>query len=322
MESTQEKTYYCRKCMKLLPEKQFYEGVDAGLIDSNGKLSVCKPCIGALYDKFYEEYGSVEKTIHKLCASLNIKYTNEAASATQKNITTLIEQGKTVRNVMGIYLSKIVATNKSMDKSIIEDNTYVDVGTIYVDKENIVEEAPIPKDVIDFWGRDVPKEDIRYLENEYTNFRKTHSSETYAEIVLLKQVCYTMLDIKRMRLAGEDTGDLVKELQALMKTLAVSPNATASSNSANKNSESFGLWIKDIEENEPAQWLLSDPRGDIYRDVSNIDQYFQKYIVRPLKNFILGSKDFNVSEDDNDGESLMPDEEDMPDYNLIDDGEV
>lgn len=321
MENTQENTYYCRKCMKLLPEKQFYEGVDAGLIDSNGKLSVCKPCIQNLYNRFFEEYGNIEKAIHKLCTSLNIKYTNEAASATQKNITTLIEQGKTVRNVMGIYLSKIIATNKSMDKSIVEDNTYNDVGTIYMDKENIIEEAPIPKEVIDFWGKDLSKEDIRYLENEYVNFKKTHSAETYAEIVLLKQVCHTMLDIKRLRANGEETGTLVKELQALMKTLAVSPNAAVSSATGNKNNESFGLWIKDIEENEPAQWLLSDPRGDIYRDVSNIDSYFQKYIVRPLKNFILASKDFNVSEEDDDGESLMPDEVDMPDYNLIDDGE-
>ena len=320
MESTQENTYYCRKCMKLLPEKQFYDNVDAGLIDSNGKLSVCKPCIQNLYNGFYEEYGSIEKAIHKLCISLNIKFSNEASSATQAQITTFIDNGKNIHNVFGIYKSKLVAVNPSMDKSANVDMTYSDVGTIYLDKANVIEEAPIPKEVIDFWGRDVPKDDIRYLENEFINFKKTHVAETYAEIVLLKQICYTMLDIKRMRANSDDTGDLVKELQALMKTLAVSPNATLSSG-ANKNSESFGLWIKDIEESEPAQWLSTDPRGDIYRDISNVDAYFQNYIVRPLKNFILGSKDFNVAEDDDDGESLMPDEEDMPDYNLIDDGE-
>lgn len=321
MEDKQENTYYCRKCMKLLPEKHFYDATDAGLIDSNGKLSVCKPCIQNLYNGFYEEYGSIEKSLHKLCMSLNIKFSNEAASATQTQINTFIESGKTVRNVFGIYKSKLIAVNPSMDKSANMDLTYSDVGTIYVDKENIIEEAPIPKDVIDFWGADVPKEDIKYLENEYINFKKTHVAETYAEIVLLKQVCYTMLDIKRLRAAGEDTGTLVKELQALMKTLAVSPNATTTANTGNKNSEAFGVWIKDIEENEPAQWLLSDPRGDIYRDVSNVDQYFQKYIVRPLKNFIQGSKDFNVAEEGED-DLFIIDDEDMPDYNLIDDGEV
>lgn len=307
--------------MKLLPEKQFYDATDAGLIDSNGKLSVCKPCISDLYNQFFEEYGSVEKSLHKLCMSLNIKFSNEAASATQTQITTFIEGGKTVRNVFGIYKSKLVAVNPSMDKSADMDLTYSDVGTIYVDKENIIEEAPIPKDVIDFWGRDVPRDDIRYLENEYINFKKTHIAETYAEIVLLKQICYTMLDIKRMRAEGEETGTLVKELQALMKTLAVSPNVAIAANASNKNSESFGIWIKDIEENEPAQWLMSDPRGDIYRDVSDIDQYFQKYIVRPLKNFIQGSKDFNVAEEGED-DLFAIDDEDMPDYNLIDDGEV
>lgn len=321
MENTQENTYYCRKCMKLLPEKQMYDAVDKGFADGNGKLSVCKNCCQAMYEQLFNEYGSIEKALHKMCTTLNVKFSNEAASATQTQITTLMDGGKTIRNVFGMFKSKLIATNPSMTKDADVDLTYSDVGTIYMDKTNVIEEAPIPKEVIDFWGADVPKADIRYLENEYVNFKKTHSAESYAEIVLLKQVCYTMLDIKRLRANNDDTGTLVKELQALMKTLAVSPNATISSN-ANKNSESFGMWIKDIEEYEPAQWLLSDPRGDIYRDVSNTEQYFQKYIVRPLKNFILGSKDFNIAEDESDMESLVPDEETTAEYNLVDDGEV
>ncbi len=317
-----ENKYYCRKCTKMLSKNNFYKAVDNGFIDTNNIFSVCKSCVQELFNKTFEENKSIEKTIHKMCTSLNIKYNNKAASAVQTQITTFIDNGKTVRNVMGIYLSKLIATNPSMDKSADVDLTYSDIGTIYMDKANVIEEAPIPKDVIDFWGKDVSKDDIRYLENEYLNFKKTHVAETYAEIVLLKQVCYTMLDIKKLRVNNDDTGPLVKELQALMKTLAVSPNVTSAANTASKNSESFGLWIKDIEENEPAQWLMSDPRGDIYRDVSNVEAYFQKYIVRPLKNFILSSKDFNVADDENDIESLIPDEETTAEYNLIDDGEA
>lgn len=321
-ESIPEGLCYCRKCQKLLSENSFYDCVDNRLIDSNGKLSVCKNCISKLYDTFYEETGNLEKSIHKLCTSLNIKFSNEAASATQTHIQTLIEQGKAVKNVFGIYKSKLIAVNPSMDKSAEMDLTYSDVGTIYVDKEVEIEEIPIPQDVIDFWGSDITRENILYLEKEYTRFKATHKADTYAEIVLLKQVCYTMLDIKTIRASGGDTSDLVKELQALMKNLAISPNVANAANAANKGSEAFGLWIQDIEREEPAQWLLSDPRGDIYRDVADTESYFEKYFVRPLKNFIMGSKDFNVADDESPDDEFIIDKEDMVDYNLIDDGEV
>lgn len=313
---------YCRKCQKLLSENSFYDCTDNKLIDANGKFSVCKNCVQKLYDGFYQETGSLEKAIHKLCTSLNVKYSNEAASATQAQIATLVEQGKAIHSIFGTYKSKLVAVNPSMDKSTEMDLTYSDMGTIYVEKESVIEEIPIPQDVIDFWGDDISREDILFLEKEYTNFKQTHKADTRAEVVLLKQTCFNLLDIKKARLNGDDTSKLVKELQDLMKNLAISPNIANAANTASKGSETFGLWIKDIEEKEPAQWLATDPRGDMYRDVGNVEKYFQEYLVRPLKNFILGSKDFNVSEDEDSNDDLILDKDEMVDYGLIDDGDV
>lgn len=307
-------TNYCRKCMKDLPTKEFYESVDAGFIDSNGLMSVCKGCIQGLYDKTYAETNSVEKAIHKLCIALNIKFSNEALSATKAHITTLLENGKTVNAVFGIYKQKLTSTKKSMDKSVVEDMSYEDVATIYTSEELNTKELPIPQSVIDFWGKDVAKnrDDIEFLEIQYANFKQTHSAETYAEVVLLKQVCRTLLDIEKARAQQDDTSDLVKELQALMKNLAIAPSS-ANANAADKDNAALGLWIRDIEEFEPAQWLLTDPRGDMYRDVGNVDELFDKYIVRPLKNLILGSKDFTTGDPDvdfEDDELIYSDEDD------------
>jgi hypothetical protein len=102
--------------------------------------------------------------------------------------------------------------------------------------------------------------------------------------------------------------------------LAISPNAINASGT-DKGLDTFGLWIQDIEKQEPAQWLKIDPRGDMYRDAGNVEEYFQKYIVRPLKNFITGSKDFNIDESsgDDDDDMFL---DDVVDYKNIDDGEV
>jgi len=310
---------YCRKCSFLLPTKNFYEHTDNGFVDSNGLQSVCKNCIQDMYSEIYNEKQSMEKAIHKLCTSLNIKYSNEAVSATKANINTLLENGKNVNFVFGIYKSKLVATNPSMDKSANIDLTYDDVGTIYTSEQQNIKEIPIPQDVIDFWGKDLGRSDIEFLEREYANFKQTHKADTYAEIVLLKEVCNTMLTIKNLRATNDDTQKEVKQLQELMKNLNISPNATIASASG-KGADSFGLWIQDIEREEPAQWLKTDPRGDMFRDVGNVEEYFQKYFVRPLKNFITGSKDFNV-EDEQENEDYMYDEEELNSLNIFKDEE-
>lgn len=301
---------YCRKCTKQLPGKDFYDAVDNGLVDTNGKMSVCKTCVQILYDFIYNETGTMEKTIHRLCILLNIRYSNEAADATKKHIQTLLDNGKNVNAIFSVYKSKLVAINKSMDKSITEYEGYEDTGTIFVEKQINTKEIPVPQEVVDFWGNEFTRDEIRFLETQYANFKQTHKADLFAEIVLLKEICYAMLKIKNLRAANDpDIVGAVTALRMLMKDSALTPKE-AKSGGQNSGLDTFGLWIQDIERDEPAQWLKNDPRGDMYRDVNNVEDYFQKYIVRPLKNFILGSKDFNVED-----EAIFDDE----DYTLEDD---
>lgn len=298
---------YCRKCMKILPSKKFFVAVDGGFIDSNKYMSVCKDCIQTLYDNVYKETNSFEKTIHKLCIALNIRYSNDAMSAARTHIETMQDKGKNVKAFFAIYKMKLLATQSTMDKSASTDMSYEDVGTIFITEEENTKDNPIPKALVQFWGEDFEYDEIQFLETNYTEFKKTHSTDTYAEVILLKQVCYTMLNIQDLRSNNGDTGKAIKELQELMKNLAISPNAIKAGN-VSQDSETLGLWIQDIEKSEPAQWLLSDPRGDMYRDVGDVDAYFQKYIVRPLKNFITGSKDFNIDDDEDEQVSFSDDE--------------
>lgn len=289
--------YYCRKCMKFLPERNFYKAVDKKRVDTNGKISVCKNCAQEIYDELFRETPVMEKVIHTMCTTLNVAFINNAVDATKAHIDTLTDSGKNVKAIFSIYLQKLVAVNPTMDKSADVDMTYVDVGTVYTDKQFDIKESPIPKDVLDFWGRQYPEEDIRFLEKEYTNLKMTHVVKTYAEITLAKQVCFTVLDIEKVR-SGKAEGDMTKMLrsvQDLMKSLDIAPNV-ANTNTASEDDETFGMWIKDIEKSEPARWLKDNPQYGIYRDIDNIDKYYKDYVVRPLKNFITESRDFNVEE--------------------------
>lgn len=294
-------TCYCRKCMQMRAASYFYEAYDNGLIDTNGQFSVCKDCVQKIYDELFERYGSIEQTLHRMCTSLNVRYSNVALEACKTHVATLLSNGKNVTAIFAIYLMKLTATNPSMDKSALMDNSYQDLSVIFVDKMADTKKLPIPQDVVDFWGKDYSRDEVEYLESQYAGFKKTHKADTYTEIVLLQQVCYTLLQIKKMRTNGDDTDDILKTLMNLMGKLAITPD---SNKGQDKEVPALGMWIKDVETMEPCQWLKSDPRGDMYRDVGNVEEYSEKYIVRPLKNYITGSKDFNVG-DDEDREDLF-----------------
>jgi hypothetical protein len=297
MQNEKEK-FYCRKCMKYKGEDEFYDAVDNGLIDTNKKLSVCKTCINDLYSKIYDETGSLEKTLHRLCISLNVKYSNDAADAAKANIRTLLENGKNVTAVFGLYKQKLISVNPSMDKSVKQDLTYEDMGVIFTEKQSSTTELPIPDEVAEFWGKDLPKEDIAFLERNFAQFKQTNKADTYAEVVLLKEICHTMLRVEKMRTANDpDLPAAITALRMLMKESNLTPKEQKAGQQ-DTDIATFGTWIQDIERYEPAQWLKSDPRGEIYRDAGNTEEYFDKYIRRPTKNFILQSKDFNVGENE------------------------
>ena len=301
------KESWCRKCSSMRPASDFYNAMDLGFVDTNGLLSVCKSCINNMYSDLHSKTNSMEQSIHRLCIALNVRYSNDAMSATKTQVQTMIDAGKNVNAIFGIYCSKLIATNKSIDKSIQLDNSYEDVGVIFTSEDINTPDIAIPQEVIERWGDEWSREEIKFLESEYVKFGKSYNTEDHAQVSLLKQVCYTLLELKNARIANDDTKDLTKSLQDIMKSLKIAPSSKGKDGEGS-DTELLGLWIKDIETKEPAQWLKTDPRGDMYRDVADVEGYFQKFIVRPIKNFITQSKDFNIEDDDDDFYDLDGDE--------------
>lgn len=286
---------WCRKCSKMLPATDFFQCTDLGELDANGLGSICKKCSNEHFDKIYKETGSLEKAIHRCCIDFNLKFNQDAIESLKTHINTQIENGTNHSPILSTYRAKLVSKNKSMDKSIAEKMTYEDTTTIFLSPLVEKEGEVISDELKNFWGDSFDYKDIQFLEREYANAKTTHRADTFAEVTLLKEVIYKMLEIKHSREAGRSTDTAVKGLQELMKNLAISPNAVNASANGGKSLDSFGLWIQEIEKEEPAQWLKGDGKKfEMYRDVSNVDDYFQKYFVRPLKNFITSSRDFNI----------------------------
>lgn len=296
-------TCWCRKCMEFKKPGEFFVAVDLTL-DSNGFMSVCKECIDRVYAGIYESEHSVEKALLRTCRLLNVRYDENAVKALFVQLQTIADKGKETDNIFGLYKSKLLSVSKTRitERTGIVDMTFSEPAREVI--ENMSEDSRAPEEIKDFWGKSHNWDDLQYLEKKYNEWSSSHDIHNHSEKTLLKYICLKELQIEKYLNEERDISHLVKELQDLLKTAALTP-AMANAANSGKNIDTFGKWIADIERTEPAEWLEEEGHN-MYHDVSDVEGYFQKYFVRPLKNLMLQSKDFNI--DDSDIEDLDDDE--------------
>lgn len=286
------KEAYCRRCMKMQSSGNYYKATDTKL-DRNLLMSICKDCCDQIFEEFYKSEHSFEKALYLTCKTLNVAWISGAVEATKTQLSNRMAEGKELGACFGIYKSKMSSftrVNKDLPLTFEEPAKAV--------KDNSLEESEEPLDVKEylrsFWGENFSFEEYSFLESELARYKKTHKCDTAAEESLLRLICITELDIRKKMAGNGDASTEIKRLTDLMKTASVDPAKTAIAG-AGKAQDNFSSFVKTLEENEPADYYKDK---QLFKDFDNIDFYFRKYVVRPLKNFITQSRDFNVEADD------------------------
>ncbi len=286
---------YCRKCRLVKRESQFHKAVDLEL-DSNNLFSVCKTCINAMYENILiNEGGSIQKTILKMCRMLNVKFDNDAIAPALQQIKT---REWDENGLFGVYRSKLVLTQgkgmtdaQNLDLTFDYDNSITIVldETLLASDESQILEAE-HKDLKVFWGDKYTKDDYEFLEKELSEWKRSYSCQNKGEEFILKELSYKGLELKIARDNGGKTEPILKAMQDIMKTGALTPAQTNMASSG-KNADTLGNWIKDIENLTPAEWVKDK---SAFRDVDNLEEYTETYIVSPMRSFVTGSKEFNI----------------------------
>jgi hypothetical protein len=286
--------------MTLKNPNEFFSGVDSTL-DANGFMSICKQCCNEIYDNYYRVEHSIAKAILRTCRKIDLMFDEGSVESTETHLSTLASNNRPSDNIIGIYKSKLVQSQKNnfADPNSEFDLTFHEFG-ISLPPNSPLEEGSDKDELEKAWGEGWDADDYDYLEEQFSEWKKTHKCDTKAEEMLLREICHKSLEIRKKRKEnnGATPAALTKELQDLMKTASVDPSKTSAANSG-KSQDTFSSFIKIVEENEPADYYEDK---DLFKDFDNIDFYFKKYVTRPLKNFITQSRDFNVDTDDQDDE--------------------
>jgi hypothetical protein len=303
---------YCRKCQENKKPTDFHDAVDH-FLDKNGKFSICKECINLIFDGFMKTSGnSISESIYKTCRTVNVLYSEKVVESLKLHLSKNEEKGRSYEP-FGLYkshLGKYLSLNKSI-LGIFEENV------VFMKPENEKElefESEDFKEYLKkFWGDSLLREDYEYLESELARWKKTHSCQNAAEETLLREICFNNLEIRKARTEGKETGTLVKKLQELMKTA----NLANQSASGNSQQETFGLWIKEIEQTTPAEWWEDH---QIFKDVDGVIKYIENYFVRAIRNFITSTKDFRIDDFDSEEETDFEEENEVSEEQKTDSG--
>ena len=285
--------YYCRKCEKDKLGIHFYKATDF-FVDSNGYMSVCKDCCQNIYDSFLATEHTIEKTLLRMCRLLNVQYNEKAVESAQQHIKTRADSGTNISNIFGIYKSKLIATQRAQigKKDTEEDLTFVE-PSLKVIETFPVDPIPDKEYYEENWGKSINLdiEDYEYLESEFAKWKRTTKCDTQGEEVLVRLICHQQNKIRKTIEEGNSVDNLVKSLQEMMKNSALTP-ALQNAAMSGKNFETFGNWIKDIEQKTPAEWWEDQTK---FHDVDGMTED-KDDIIRSIKNFITNSRDFGTAE--------------------------
>ena len=280
---------YCRRCCCQKAPNNFYTATDE-FLDKNGYMSICKSCIGDIYNILFASNQNMEKTILEMCRMLNISYNQAAVDATKAQLDTYAERGTKANNIYGIYKSKLTSTaSGKIGSQDPGDLTFFEPSSDVIQEINTFEDEKDLDYYQDAWGFGFDMDDYLYLENEYSKLIKRTEHANYAEEIYARQICYALNQMRKDRDKGILNSKSVKVFQDLMKDSALTPSQQTAATTG-KNADSFGAWIKDIETTTPAEWY---DKHEKFHDMEGMEDDLEE-IKRAIKNFITGSRDFTT----------------------------
>jgi hypothetical protein len=273
--------YRCRKCGISKTGDDFYRSCEMDM-DLNGRMPICKVCCNEITNKFITVESSIERGIFKTCRKLNILYDKICIEKTIAKLDEMKENGKSTDMVLGTYL-RLLFTIFSESS----DLTFKELKEPIIVKETLQgsENSELEKR----WGRGFSNADYTFLEEEYSDWSEDRKTLTAPDKTLLEEICHLKLQIKKTRSPDNPADDLVEKLQKLVKS--ANEQLKVNKDQEEEGLESISSIIKIMESQYPADFYKD---RDLYKDYDyDLNQYHEKNVTRPIKNFASGTRDFD-----------------------------
>lgn len=261
----------CKKTAKTEKTLRAYFYTTNSRFHTFKRTHLCKQCI---LDHCVNDIGKVELTkLKDVLREINRPFLFDLwESANEKKPDSPL--GEYFKNITSLPQYKEL----TWDNSIFGEVAYKmeDVAIDFFEMESV-------------WGSGYTNAEYKFLNDAYRNWTTRYKCTEYGEEVLFKEMTYMQLDIKRDRENGRDVIKKNEALQKLMKSANVQPADSVAANS-DENKNAYGVWVRDIEKYRPAEYWQDKKK---YFDYFGLREYMERFVLRPLKNLLTGSRDFD-----------------------------
>lgn len=247
---------------------------------NDGRLTICKDCVILKYDELVNIYSNEKKALFHLCNMLDVYFNNELCESA---FVQSANAGS--RNLAKIYFQKINSLFQYKGKTSLNSELFKEDKLENIDKseeedaEEIVNDNDIKinSEIIRRWGNGLTPSDYVFLETNYQEFIDSYSHEQPAERLLLRQLSKVLLEGEICRKKGDIGGfeKMNKLVSQMLSDANIKPSQKRSF--GEKDGETFGTFIRDIEMNEPIPAPLEQ-----FKDADKIEKMIIKYFINPM----------------------------------------
>lgn len=289
--------YNCCQCEKPFDSlSEFYKSYSS-FYNRTKHLPVCKECFNRKFSEYTLEYHSTKKAMQRMCMAYDLYY--------NESIFNSCDNGDD-NTIVGNYIRKlnmIQYKGRTFDKSLEEGFFFTGEKTTPLKEidENSTESQINPKDV-DTWGGGLSAIDYDILNSHYKFLKNANPQcDSNAEI-FITDLCYTkMQQMKAVREGRVD--DYSKLTETYRKSFTTAGLKTV--REANIDEEfTIGVNAETIEKYTPAEYYKNK---QLYKDHDDLGEYLDRFLLRPLRNLMHGTKD-------RDYEFFVKDEGDSNEY--------
>lgn len=261
---------------------------------NNGYLSICRNCIAQLYEQYIKFYDNDEEAAAERICQITDMYFDPNIFAMSRKISD--SRNGYSRNRISTYVSKL---NLNPDK---ECTTYSD--TLIRRWESDVANAESVKDAVDNSDTVTSKEVIRrfgvgFTDGEYDSLQYEYQDwvDRYGEPIDKRQeelyvsICYLKLNLQKGTQSGsQSAGSLANSYKSAIEAATVEIEDRLNKQRAASEMRPIGVLIRDMEQFCPAEYYKDKK---LYSDYDSLKAYIMRFMVRPLRNLVAGSKDMD-----------------------------
>lgn len=274
--------YTCTCCGKhyKLQKSNFLSSMSPLFKSNGGYLPFCKHCTDAYYDQLVEFFsGNEEKAIDRMAQIADWCYDDRTWATTRKISS---DRSRVCAYPSKMQLSQWGTTYLDTIK-MQATNTISDIETFETLKEQ--DKISISKAQIARWGTGFTEEEYYALDSHYKSLKDKIDVNDVIQDNLAKDLC----EIKIQQIRARDDADAFQKFTKLYQDTLKSANLKVKSgedDTVTDDEACWGKFVADVEKYTPAE-VYKDKA--LFSDVDGLKSYFERFIVRPFKNFFTGS---------------------------------